>query len=293
MQQKKKEAEKRLMIIVWKWRHINNDTLPLPVGSDTDMVQVNGREYQWLMRYDPEDIEQSIDQIRQIIKNDYPAYKVQLFLHLNHNYEPGHVEQINASGANGKPPDNCILFGNRDHLYIHHANSPLGLLASNGNMEGNFSGNIISAVEKINEKNVIKSTHFDNVWNHYHHRIKLEAYQLKEDFIRVLWPASLSTSAPDPTVLASILHRLSTYADKIQQNASADALTFSLGKAEEERSQTNFYGSDIVPLFISLSSAIHDFIAKEPDIQLSKPAMEPLREAFHNLLNALPENTYA
>lgn len=290
------------MIIVWKWRHQENDHPIQGQGDNKDLYDiwtVEGNAENLLIRFDPDSSRlgqptttELLDSLRSLEQLITPyinqGYNIQLFLHESHGYRDTHVLTFNQKNwLNFK----CVKFSGNDHLYITPRN-PRGLLGRVGQMYAEMTDRpkIDAIVDR--EKRIINKVHFNNVWYYYQYLFNSATFELKEKFVRYYTPFLLlkeknkSKKFPENKLLIDLLAYKSInvdyYAKKNCDENKCDKKNCAENKCAEKKEILNFYHV--------LCNHISNF---ESTKSVTPEHIKILRNAFQNLLNALPENTYA
>jgi hypothetical protein len=278
------DKAKKLMIVVWKWRKQKqgyDEEQHLPAGKNHDELPVTDEPYYWLIRYDPDltKINETSAFIAAQLER-FPGYSVKVFLHRNHGYTGNELENLKSPNA----PFSTTLFGNSsDHLYMK-PNSRYGLLTTDGYMNDRSLG--ISACMMHDGKLHIKKEHFDSVWNYYEYHFKRRTFKLKETFVQVAIPALHVSVAPE--LLTFLREKLEEYQQNIRPGANGEWLTFPVANTPDKQQQVR-YPAEVSKFIRQLKDRIAEFLAHTTP---QKEQVLNLRDAFDNLLDALPENIY-
>lgn len=223
----KPKAERRIMLIVWKWNQFHSNRV-----NDSYLEKTENKKYlRGIKRgkgvfYDEYAVDNSAyskdslviaasiykgDSSKIILSKLIATYekqdaKLMVFLHRgNHYKEPDVVEIL----KNHPKVDKCFLFADgRDYIYYHAPNK--GLLDDAGGFK-------INRVQKIKvfdrSKKTLKQPYFDYVWRYYEHEFRRKILELKQDLFGTCGDLVLPHQAECFDKLA-LVQRIETSEDK-------------------------------------------------------------------------------
>jgi hypothetical protein len=175
---------RRTIIIVWSWKAAGTGEGVWEVAGSTNTKDlVVCRDWPAL----PDgDTQQLAALIRQYIQQDG---EVMLFLHRHHGYYPEHLKQLIYQVSEDQQERlRCFLFGEgSDAIYL--TNDPRGLLGTSGTFSAqlNTGGHSleVSAIADA-ESRLLKSAHFNYIWDIYQRSLRRRIFELKEDLFTCL-----------------------------------------------------------------------------------------------------------
>ncbi|WP_367391184.1 hypothetical protein [Lewinella sp. LCG006] len=292
----------RTIIIVWSWKAAGTGEGVWEVagsGNTKDVVVC----YDWPASPDG-DTQQLAALIRQYAQQEG---EVMLFLHRHHGYYPEHLKQLISQVAEDQQERfRCFLFGEgSDAIYL--TNDPRGLLGTSGT----FSAQITTGEHSLEvssiadaERRLLKSAHFDYIWDTYQHALRRRIFELKEDMFNYLGqylpqltfpPGELYTLLTRPENKLLLL-RLLSFVGRIRKGSEIAkeirtfernnnrALTFDDCGIQLETS----YGAPAAEQYALLAAyVLRNVLAKGNPVSLPE-----LRERFDDLLVQISGLTY-
>lgn len=284
------------MIVVWKWLFQNvREEQRIGGGKvNYDFLPVKNQPNDFLLRYDPEsDIKESFNFLKAQVSNYAKTHQIQLFLHVSHGYSKDrHSRQIEAFLIKGgKTIVDYYFFGNvNDHLYIRIPESRYGLLGFDGNLGGEFGYEIIKVYDLDDSRNILlKQAHFNSTWDFYYYKFKRRTYEMMEQLVQFYWPLTESgyKISENEETTNSIFQQLEAYVGIIDGKPDK----FGLIMEYPDFREALYYKPEVIQLLDDLKKGFSIFETSKSEI--SRAHLTTLRNAFINLLNALPEKTYA
>lgn len=178
-------GNKRTIIIVWSWNSAG-------IGEGVWQIAgtINGTDqvicYDWPVSQN-EDLEQLELLVRQHTQH---GGDVMLFLHRYHGYHQEHIKQLlNSRLSEQQGKLQCFLFGEgSDAIYL--TSDPRGLLGTSGTFSAQLKLSdgqsvSVSAIADA-DRRMLKSSHFDYVWELYQLALRRRIFELKEDIFNCL-----------------------------------------------------------------------------------------------------------
>ena len=173
----------RTIIIVWSWKAAGTSEEVWEVtGSNNTNDLVVCRDWPALPNGDTQ-------QLAALIRQYTQDGEVMLFLHRHHGYSPEHLKQLIYQIPEGQQERlRCFLFGEgSDAIYL--TNDPRGLLGTSGTFsaqldKGGHSLEVSSIADA--ERHLLKSAHFDYIWDTYQLSLRRHIFELKEDLFNCL-----------------------------------------------------------------------------------------------------------
>lgn len=174
----------RTIIIVWSWKAAGTGEGVWEVaGSSNSNDLVVCHDWPALPNGDTQQLATLAGQYTQ------QDGEVMIFLHRHHGYSPEHLKQIIYQFSEDQQERlRCFLFGEgSDAIYL--TNDPRGLLGTSGTFSAqlNTGGHSIevSAIADA-ERRLLKSAHFDYIWDTYQLSLRRRIFELKEDLFNCL-----------------------------------------------------------------------------------------------------------
>ncbi len=174
----------RTIIIVWSWKAAGTGEGVWEIAGSANVKDlVVCRDWPVLPNGD---IQQLTALVRQYAQQEG---EVMLFLHRHHGYYPEHLKQLLYQVSEDQQERlRCFLFGEgSDAIYL--TNDPRGLLGTSGTFSArlNTVGRSleVSAIADA-ERRLLKSAHFNYVWDTYQLSLRRRIFELKEDIFDCL-----------------------------------------------------------------------------------------------------------
>ncbi len=208
-------TNKRVMIIVWKWKDLMKEK------KNWDEAKIIDQNNDKIIRIIEPNSTEAKDRLYRFVQENHDA-NVFIFLHRGHNYKSNDVKEvlhrIHENGYNGNLVKAFLFQGPRDFIYYSTQNE--GLLNQTGQFARNdvfkfreraSNGEEIVKTERVTVANFnldsrqweVIPKHFNRVWRHYEHEFKKKINSLHLDLMSYLVeiPSNHSNKKPFPIKL--------------------------------------------------------------------------------------------
>lgn len=294
----------RTMIIVWSWKHGGLTATHDEWSTDSD---INDK----LIRADIPFTSTAIGLLRQMVEAEGLDRSVYLFLHRRHGYSQKAISQILNSLSDFQQSGGVVrsfLFGEGgDYIYI--ANNHRGLLGTKGTFSAKLASpyhekdQLVSAIVRQEEK-LVKSVHFNAVWQHYSYDFKAKIFELREDLFVAFLPF-LDEEPLNSSVLYAFLQReenqllflrLLSFIGKIRKGT---ALENTLRSFEQTQKRSFFFDDcqeNLKAVYGVQEGRLYEelvmFIKTHLFVHDQTVDLRQLRKQFDVLLRNMPELAY-
>ena len=196
--------EGKSMVIVWKWEDLSDQYPPSFLCNE-----VKGRPNTKVVRVNLVNSDRALAFLASYVKECLYHGPLMVFLHKDHGYTNKAVSKLKTQfEAITNDQLKFVAFGGGAD-FIYYSASELGLLDDFGWFmdEQEYEFKNPYAIPKIGQASVgaynekgeweIDANYFDQVWNFYHGSLPQKTFQLKRDFIDLLYPIWLSLQNND------------------------------------------------------------------------------------------------
>ena len=187
------------MIIVWKWEDLSDQFPPA-----YQVNKVKGRPENQVVRLNLENNDQTLTFLTSCVKEYLQNGPLMVFLHKDHGYTMTAIEFLKSQfSAISIDRLKFVLFGGGGD-FIYYSASELGLLDDFGWFmdEPEYEFKNPNSPTKFGEARIgsynatgiweIEAKYFEQVWSYYYGAFPQKTFQLKRDFINLLYPIWLS-----------------------------------------------------------------------------------------------------